>query len=221
MKVTFITIFPGLVEDFFKEGLLARARRTGKVKVETINPRDFAGDKHNTVDDLPSGGGLAGNVMKVGPLVAAIRKATGRRKAKNGRVILLGPAKQVFGQKVARKLTKYSHLVFVCGRYEGVDARVDKYVDMKMSIGEFVVMGGEGAALAMTEAIVRLLPGVIGNEVSLEEEGYGSAFKLEYPHYTRPEVFEGYRVPRVLLSGNHKKIEQWRRKNSPSTKQTG
>jgi tRNA (guanine37-N1)-methyltransferase len=214
MKLTFITIFPGMVEDFFKGGLLSKARRTNKIQVKTINPREFTIDKHETIDDLPYGGGLAGTVMKVEPLVAAIRQATGRRKPKSCLVILLGPAKKVFNQAMAKKLTQYKHLVFVCGRYEGVDARVEKYVDAKISLGEFVVMGGEVAALVMTEAIVRLLPGVIGNEVSLKEESYGSTFKLEYPHYTRPEVFEGHRVPKVLLSGNHQKIAAWRKKMS-------
>lgn len=130
------------------------------------------------------------------------------------KVILLGPSKKVFNQVMAKKLTQYKHLIFVCGRYEGIDARVEKYVDAKISLGEFVMMGGEVASLAMTETIVRLLPGVIGNEVSLAEESYGSTFKLEYPHYTRPEVFEGKRVPKVLLSGNHQKIAAWREKMS-------
>jgi tRNA (guanine37-N1)-methyltransferase len=214
MKLTFITIFPGLIEDFFKEGLLSKARRTNKIEIQTITPREFTTDKHETIDDLPYGGGLAGTVMKVEPLVAAIRKATGKKKAKSCLVILLGPSKKVFDQKLAGKLTQYKHLVFVCGRYEGIDARVEKYVDTKISLGEFVIMGGEAASLVMTEAIVRLLPGVIGNEVSLEEESYGSMFKLEYPHYTRPEVFEGQRVPKVLLSGNHGKIAAWRKKMS-------
>jgi tRNA (guanine37-N1)-methyltransferase len=214
MKLTFVTIFPGMVEDFFKEGLLSKARRTNKIEVQTISPREFTKDKHETIDDFPYGGGAAGTVMKVEPLVAAIRKATGKRRLKSCLVILLAPSKKVFNQALAKKLTQYKHLVFVCGRYEGIDARVEKYIDTKISIGEFVVMGGEVASLVMTEAIVRLLPGVIGNEVSLEEESYGSMFKLEYPHYTRPEVFEGRRVPKVLLSGNHGKIAAWRKKNS-------
>src|SRR3989344_5667759 len=231
MKITFVTIFPGLVEDFFKEGLLSKARRTNKIEIQTINHRDFTTDKHETIDDFPYGGGAAGTVMKVEPLVAAIRKATApkgglrpykkslaasrvRGQAKSCLVILLGPSKKVFNQTMAKKLTQYKHLVFVCGRYEGMDARVEKYVDTKISLGEFVVMGGEVAGLTMTEAIVRLLPGVIGNEVSLKEESYGSMFKLEYPHYTRPEVFEGKRVPKVLLSGNHQKIAAWRKKMS-------
>lgn len=214
MKITFITIFPDLIKDFFKEGLLNKAKRTKKVVVNVINPRDFTNDKHKTVDDAVYGGGSAGLIMKVEPLVLAIRKAIGAKKRKDTLVILLSPSKKVFNQKMAGKLSKYKHIVFVCGRYEGVDTRVEKYVDIKLSLGEFVVMGGEVAALTMTEAIVRLLPAVIGKESSLLDESYGSKFYLEYPQYTRPEKFEGLKVPKVLLSGNHKEIEKWRQNHS-------
>ncbi|MFA5967024.1 MAG: tRNA (guanosine(37)-N1)-methyltransferase TrmD [Patescibacteria group bacterium] len=215
MRFTFITIFPGLIEDFCKEGLLAKAVRTRKIKVETINPRDFTADPHRTVDDLPYGGGQAGMIMKVEPLVAAIRKAVGSKKSKDTLVILLSPSKKVWQQKLAIQFAKrYQHIVFVCGRYEGVDARVEKYIDAKISIGEFVLMGGEVAGLAVLESIARLLPGVIGNEPSLTDESYGQKFHLEYPQYTRPEVFEGNKVPKVLLSGHHQKIELWRKQHS-------
>lgn len=215
MKFTFITIFPGLIEDFCKEGLLEKAIRTNKIKVETINPRDFTIDAHRTVDDLPYGGGKAGMIMKVEPLVSAIRKATGKKKRADTLVVLLSPSKKVWQQKLAIQFAKkYRHLVLVCGRYEGVDARVEKYVDTKISLGEFVLMGGEVAGLAMLESIARLLPGVISNEVSLDEESYSKKFNLEYPQYTRPEVFEGKKVPKVLLSGHHQKVEAWRRKHS-------
>ncbi len=214
MKITFITIFPDLIKDFFKEGLLNKAKRTRKVVVNVINPRDFTKDKHKTVDDAAYGGGLAGLIMKIEPLVLAIKKAVGKKKPKNTLVVLLGPSKKMFDQKMAGKLSKYKHIVFVCGRYEGVDARVEKYVDIKLSLGEFVLMGGEVAALTMTEAIVRLLPSVIGKESSLSDESYSSKFYLEYPQYTRPEEFEGLKVPKVLLSGNHKEIEKWRQNHS-------
>lgn len=215
MKFTFITIFPGLVEDFCKEGLLEKAIRTNKIKVETINPRNFTTDVHRTVDDLPYGGGKAGMIMKVQPLVAAIRKAVGRKKSADTLVVLLSPSKKVWQQKLAIQFAKkYRHFVLVCGRYEGMDARVEKYVDTKISLGEFVLMGGEVVGLAMLESIARLLPGVIGNEPSLEDESYSQKFYLEYPQYTRPEVFEGKRVPKVLLSGNHQKIAEWRAKYS-------
>jgi len=215
MKFTFITIFPGVINDFCKEGLLEKAIRTNKIKVSTINPRDFTNDPHHTVDDMPYGGGKAGLIMKVDPLVAAIRKAVGNKKNPNTLVVLLAPSKKVFNQAMAKSWSKkYQHVVLICGRYEGMDARVEKYVDTKISIGEFVIMGGESAGLVILEAVGRLLPDVIGNEVSLEEESYGPKFKLEYPHYTRPEVFEGHKVPKVLLSGHHAKIEAWRRKHS-------
>jgi len=215
MKFTFITIFPGLINDFCKEGLLAKAIRTGKIKVETINPRDFTTDAHRTVDDLPYGGGKAGMIMKVEPLVSAIRQAAGKSKKKDTLVVLLAPSKKLFDQKLAQTWAKkYQHIVLICGRYEGVDARIEKYIDAKISIGEFVIMGGEVAGLAILESVSRLLPGVIGNEASLSDESYSQKFNLEYPQYTRPEVFEGKKVPKVLLSGNHAKIEAWRSKHS-------
>jgi len=215
MKFTFITIFPGLIEDFCKEGLLAKAIRTGKVKVQTINPRDFTTDIHRTVDDLPYGGGRAGMIIKVVPLVAAIRKAIGKKRAVGALIVLLAPSKKIFNQRMAAQFAKkYKHVVFICGRYEGIDARIEEYVDVKLSLGEFVLMGGEVAGLVMLESIIRLLPGVIGNEPSLGDESYSQRFYLEYPQYTRPEVFEGKRVPKVLLSGNHKKITEWRQKHS-------
>ena len=217
MEFTFITIFPGIIEDFCKEGLLEKAIRTNKIKIATINPRDFTTDVHRTVDDLPYGGGKAGMIMKIEPLVAAIRKAVGKKKSADTLVVLLSPSKKVWRQKLAIQFAKqYRHLVLVCGRYEGVDARVEKYVDTKISLGEFVLMGGEVAALAMLESIIRLLPGVIGNEPSLGDESYSQRFYLEYPQYTRPEVFEGKKVPAVLLSGNHQRIEEWRKKHSIS-----
>jgi len=214
MKLSFITIFPNLIEDFFKEGLLSKALRTKKISIECINPRDFTTDNHQTIDDAVYGGGKAGTVLKVEPIVKAIKKVVGKKKPKNTLVILLGPSKKVFSQKMAEKFISYKHIVFICGRYEGVDARIEKYVDMKLSLGEFVIMGGEVAALTITEAVTRLLPGVIGNEVSLAEESYGDKFDIEHPHYTRPEEFEGLKVPKVLLSGDHKKIEEWRQKHS-------
>lgn len=214
MRLTFITIFPNLVEDFFKEGLLAKAIRTKKIKIDIINPRDFTKDKHKSVDDVAYGGGNTGMIMKIEPTVAAIRKARNKKENENTLVILLSPSKKIFNQELAYKFTKYSHLIFICGRYEGIDARIEKYIDLKLSLGEFVLMGGEVAALAITESISRLLPGVIGKESSLVNESYTKEMYLEYPQYTRPEIFEGYKVPAVLLSGNHKEIREWKKKNS-------
>lgn len=222
MKFTVITIFPQLIEDYFKEGILSRAKKLKQVQLKTITPRRFAKDRHQTVDDMPYGGG-AGLVMKPEPLVAAIKQAT-KLRMKNDklrmRVILLDPRGKRFLQKDARRLTKYDELVFVSGRYEGIDERVKHYVDEKLSVGDFVLMGGELAALTIMEAVARLLPGVLHHPQSAQDESFSQGSNLEYPQYTRPEIFEGRKVPPVLLSGNHKKIEQWRRKNSPGTKQT-
>jgi len=216
MKFTVITIFPQLIEDYFKEGILSRALKKKQVSLKTINPRKFAKDKHQTVDDLPYGGG-AGLLMKVEPIVKAIRLAAPRR-ARSGktkqRIILLDPRGKRFTQKEARRLARYNKLVFVCGRYEGIDERIKYYVDEKISVGDFVLMGGELAALSIIEAVARLLPGVLHHPDSTRDESFSEGANLEYPQYTRPEVFERHRVPKILLSGHHKKIEEWRKKNS-------
>ncbi|MEA1909742.1 MAG: tRNA (guanosine(37)-N1)-methyltransferase TrmD, partial [Patescibacteria group bacterium] len=196
-------------------GLLSKAIRTKKIEVNTINPRDFATDTHKTVDDVPYGGNKAGLIMKIEPLVKAIKKAVGNKKSNTTKVVLLSPADKKFSQKIAVEWSKkYDHIVFVCGRYEGVDSRLLNYVDEVVSIGEFVLMGGEVAALAMLEVTSRLIPGVIGNEESLDDESYSDEMYLEYPQYTRPEEYDGFNVPEVLLSGHHGKIEEWRKKNS-------
>lgn len=211
MLFTVITIFPELIENYFKEGLLRKALEKRLIRLKTITPRKFTADRHQTVDDFPYGGG-AGLVMKVEPLVAAIRAAQHSRRRR--RVILLDARGKTFTQKGARRLAKYDELVFVCGRYEGVDERVRFYVDEKLSLGNFILMGGELAALAIIETIARLKKGVLGNIASLKEESFSREKYLEYPQYTRPAVFEGRRVPKVLLSGNHRQVEAWRRERS-------
>ncbi len=219
MKFTVITIFPQLIEDYFKEGILSRALKKKQIQLKTINPRKFAKDRHKTVDDLPYGGG-AGLVMKPEPLVKAIRAATkvAPRQARGNKImrsiILLDPRGKRFTQREARRLAKYDELVFVSGRYEGIDERVKHYVDENLSVGDFVLMGGELAALSVMEAVARLLPGVLHHPESAKDESFSVGTNLEYPQYTRPEMFEGRRVPKILLSGNHKKIEEWRKKNS-------
>jgi len=223
MKFTVITIFPQLVEDYFKEGILSRALRKKQVGLKTVNPRRFTKDRHQTVDDFPYGGG-AGLVMKVEPLAKAIKAATkvaprsavqqNRGNKIKRRIILLDARGKRFTQKEARRLAKYEELVFVCGRYEGVDERIKYYIDESLSLGDFVLMGGELAALSVMEAVSRLLPGVLHHPESAKHESFTKGNELEHPQYTRPEVFEGHRVPKVLLLGNHSKIEAWRRKNS-------
>lgn len=219
MKFTVITIFPQLIEDYFKEGILSRARKLKQVQLKTISPRKFTKDRHQTVDDMPYGGG-AGLVMKMEPLVKAIKAATKvvPRQARDGkvkrRIVLLDPRGKRLTQKEVKRLSGYGELVFVCGRYEGVDERIKYYIDEKLSIGDFVLMGGELGALTVMEAVARLIPDVLHHPESAINESFSHGSNLEHPQYTRPEVLEGHKVPPVLLSGNHGKIEEWRRKNS-------
>lgn len=211
MRFTVITIFPQLVEDYFKEGILSRALKKKQVQLRTISPRKFAKDRHQTVDDIPYGGG-AGLVMKVEPLVKAIKFVTKAKRKR--RIILLDPRGKRFIQKEAKRLSGYEELVFICGRYEGVDERIKYYIDEKMSVGDFVLMGGELGAMTMMEAVARLIPDVLHHPESAVNESFSQGSNLEHPQYTRPEVFEGHKVPPVLLSGNHGKVAGWRKKNS-------
>ena len=209
MKFTVVTILPELIEPALAAGVVGRAREAGTITVTTINPRDFTTDRHRSVDDTPYGGG-PGMVMKPEPLLAAIAAA-----GDNVRRILLTPAGQPLTQARARELTRHEHLVLVCGRYEGVDERViEEAIDDEISIGDYVLSGGEPAALVLLDACVRLLPGVMGASESTAEESFspGSyAGLLEYPHYTRPAEWQGRAVPAVLLSGHHAVVAAWRR----------
>ncbi|MCX6780648.1 MAG: tRNA (guanosine(37)-N1)-methyltransferase TrmD [Candidatus Magasanikbacteria bacterium] len=212
MKFTAITLFPEMITSYANTAILGRAQKGGKISVATINPREFTNDRHQTVDDKPYGGG-AGMVMKIEPLYAAIKKAAPRANKKRC-VILMAASGRPFTQKIAQEFSKkYSELVFVCGRYEGVDARVAEFIDEEISVGPYVLTGGELPALIIMDAIVRLIPGVLGNENSLAEESHNVDGEGEYPQYTRPEVFKKLKVPEELLSGNHKKIAEWRKKN--------
>lgn len=208
MKFTVITIFPQLIEDYFKEGIISRALKQKQVKLATVSPRKFTKDVHQKVDDMPYGGG-AGLVMKIEPLVKAIRFVT--KKPANRRIILMDPRGKRFTQKEAKRLSKYDELVFISGRYEGVDERIKYYIDEKISIGDFVLMGGELPAVTIMEAVARLLPGVLHHPDSAKFESFSEGDNLEHPQYTRPEVFEGHKVPAVLLSGHHGKVDEWRR----------
>ncbi len=211
MQFDIVTIFPKLFDSFCSESLLAKAQDKKIITVRVHNLRDFTKDRHHTTDDKPYGGG-AGMLMKIEPLAAALKKI---KRKKNSRVILLTPAGKQFTQKKAETFSKkYDQLIFICGRYEGVDARIKHYIDEELSVGPYVLNGGEVAAMAVIEAVFRLIPGTLGNPESLNEETWNRDTTQEYPHYTRPEVFEGHRVPKVLLSGDHKKIAQWREKHS-------
>jgi len=208
-----ITLFPELIAAIGEHGVFGRARRSGHIVVETFNPRDHARDRHGTVDDKPYGGG-PGMVMMAEPLLAAINEArVAARQAcqMEARVFLLSPAGKVFDHRTAKNLVEHKALVLVCGRYEGVDQRViDLAVDGEISVGDFVVSGGELPALLVMDAVARLADGTIGNPDSLNFESHLDGL-LEYPQYTRPENVASLRVPAVLLSGDHQAVARWRR----------
>lgn len=217
MKFDIISIFPNFFDSFKNESLLKKAQDRKVITIAVHDPRKFTTDKHKTVDDKPYGGG-PGMLLKIEPLVRALEAI---KRKKKSRVILFSPASKQFDQKRAQNYAKkYSQLIFFCGRYEGIDARVKKYIDEELSIGPYVLNGGEVAAMVVIEAVARLLPGVIGNVESLVEESHGALGEAEYPQYTRPEVFRGLKVPKVLLSGDHKKIAEWREKSAKGLPET-
>jgi tRNA (guanine37-N1)-methyltransferase len=209
MKVDIITIFPAQVGSFISEGIFRIAKDAG-VDIKVHDLRAWTTDKYRKVDDRPFGGG-AGMVMKVEPIFKALKDL----KKKDSLVLLTSPKGKTFNSKYAKSLSKKEHIIIICGHYEGVDERVRKYlIDEEVSIGNYVLSGGELPALVMVDALLRHIPGVLGNPKSLKEESFEGDMKSEYPQYTRPEKFEGWEVPDVLLSGDHKKIEEWRGKNT-------
>ena len=204
MTFHILTLFPEMFESVFSQSILKRAQSLKNLKVEIVNIRDFAGDKHKTVDDKPYGGGR-GMVMKVDVLVKALESIGGKPYS-----ILLSASGEKYTQKSARILANKSQIAIICGHYEGTDARVEKFADKTFSIGDFILTGGEIAAMAIVDSTTRLIPKVINPE-SLKSESF--AIKeglLEFPQYTRPEEFRGLKVPKILLSGNHREIEKWR-----------
>jgi tRNA (guanine37-N1)-methyltransferase len=215
MRFAVVTIFPELIESFAGAGLIAKSIETGLVQIEALSPRSFTSDKHSSVDDAPFGGG-SGMVMLPEPLALAIETLDQAALQGGGAPchrVLLTPQGKPFTQSAARRFASLSGLMLVCGRYEGVDERVRSLVHEQISLGDFVLNGGEVAAMAVIEAVARLLPGVLGNAQSLAEESHAAGL-LEYPHYTRPRSFRGMEVPAVLLSGNHALIARWRRKQA-------
>jgi len=212
LKFVVLTIFPEYFDSPLKTSLLGKAVEQGLVSVDRVDPRDYTDDVHRTVDDLPFGGG-AGMVMLATPLVRALEDVKSRGPV--DRTILLSPRGAPFTQARAREIAAMERLVMVCGRYEGVDQRVidGGWIDEELSIGDYVLAGGETAAVAVIEAVARLVPGVMGNATSLEEESHTSG-RLEYPQYTRPREFRGMGIPDVLLSGHHAEIARWRRLES-------
>ncbi|TSC96166.1 MAG: tRNA (guanine37-N1)-methyltransferase [Parcubacteria group bacterium Athens1014_10] len=227
MKFDILTIFPSAFDSYFNLSIIKRAQKKGLIVIKEYNIRDYTNDKHKKVDDKPYGGG-PGMVMKIEPIYQALEavkkkevKFAGRKNKQ--KIILLSPRGKTFNQKTAEKYSKLDRIIFICGHYEGVDERVKKLIDEEISIGDYVLSGGELGAMVIIDAVTRLIPGVLGNQESLKEESFNqSKFKsknlkvtLEYPQYTRPEIFLfnknlKHKVPKILLSGDHKKIQDWR-----------
>ena len=225
MTFNILTIFPSIFDSYFNEGMLKRGQKNGIFNINIHNLRDWTNDKHKTVDDAPYGGG-AGMVMKVEPIYKALNTLVlGVKKNKNNidsrflipdsKIILLSAKGKRWNQQLAKKYAKLENITLICGRYEGVDERIKKFIDEEVSIGDYVLTGGELGAMVIVDSVARLLPGVLGNKESAKDESHSEKGVLEYPQYTRPEEFiveeKKMKVPKVLLSGNHAEIEKWRK----------
>ena len=211
MKLVALTIFPELLDAFWSNGMMRQAVIEGAIEPTAVNIRDFAAGRHRVTDDRPYGGGC-GMVMKPEPLAAAIRAA--KEITPDAPVLLMSPQGRRFDQSMARDLTGPTGLIFICGRYEGIDERIaEQFVDLEVSLGDFVITGGELAAMAVMDAVTRLLPGVLGNADSAEQDSF-SGHRLDNGHFTRPPEFEGEPVPDVLLTGHHERIARWRLKDA-------
>ncbi len=209
-----VTIFPKIFDSYFNESILKRAQKNKKIKIKIHNLRDFTHDKHHTVDDKPYGGGQ-GMIFKIEPLYECLKKL--KIKDKKSKIILLDPAGKQFDQKMAQQFSKLKRVVMISGRYEGIDARLKEFVNETVSIGPYVLAGGELPAMIMVEAVARLVPGVLGHEHSAQDDTFSiDKDYVEYPQYTRPEIFKVgkkiLKVPQVLLSGNHAEIRKWKKK---------
>ncbi len=212
MKIDLVTIFPGILEGPFKESMIKRAIDRNLVEINLVDLRNYTNDRHRQVDDTPYGGGC-GMILKPEPLFEAVEDLKNKTKAGTSKVILLTPQGRTFKQQMARELSGEDHLIMLCGRYEGIDERVrTSIVDLELSIGDYVLTGGELAAAVVVDAVVRLLPGFISEEAAANESF--SEKLLEHPHYTRPPEYRDMKVPDVLLSGNHGEIDIWRRQQS-------
>lgn len=207
MKITFLTLFPEMFTDFCKTSIIGRAINEGKVTVEFVNIRDFALDKYKHVDDTPYGGG-AGMIMKCQPVLDALESV----KDDQSKVVLFAANGKTYNQSLAREYCKLDHLILLCGHYEGIDARIENHVDDVLSIGDYVLTGGELASMVVADSIIRLLDGVIQKD-SITDESYENGL-LEYPQYTKPQDYKGEKIPTVLASGDHEKIRKWRKLQS-------
>ncbi|OIO80940.1 MAG: tRNA (guanosine(37)-N1)-methyltransferase TrmD [Candidatus Omnitrophica bacterium CG12_big_fil_rev_8_21_14_0_65_43_15] len=213
MKIDILTLFPGMFKGIFNESIIKRARAAKKLKINIHNLRDWSRDKHKKADDKPYGGGC-GMVMSAQPVFEAVKDLRSQVKSQKSKVILLSPQGKKLDQKLAQKLSKNKHIILICGHYEGVDWRVRQVlINEEISIGDYILTGGEIPAMVLVDTVARLIPGVLGHKDSNKEESF-SAGLLEYPQYTRPAVYKGFKVPQVLLSGNHNKIRQWRTKQA-------
>jgi tRNA (guanine37-N1)-methyltransferase len=213
MRFDIITLFPEAF-SYLQTSIIKKAQEKGIIKIKFWNPRDFTFDKHKTVDDRPYGGG-PGMVIKFEPVYLALEKAKKEYRIKKRKIILTSPAGKIFNQNLAKKLSQEKQIIIICGHYEGIDARIEKFVDLKISLGKFMLSGGEIPAMAIIDAVSRFLPGVLHNPLSQEEKRFGKLYSL--PVYTRPSEVKVknkiLKVPKVLLSGNHKLIQKWREKH--------
>ena len=207
MKIDILTLFPEMFESPFNYSMVKRALDGDQVEIQPINFRKYGVGKHQMVDDTPYGGG-AGMLLKPEPIFEAIEEIEKQAPTSKKRIVLMDPAGKPFNQAMAEDFSKEEHLVFICGHYEGYDERIRTLVTDEVSLGDYVLTGGELAAMVMIDATVRLLPGVVGNEASVIEDSHSTGL-LEHPHYTRPAVYKGMKVPDVLTSGHHEKIEEW------------
>lgn len=213
MQFQIVTIFPLILDSYLKESIIGRAQKSGAIKIHTHNLRDYTADKHGKVDDTPYGGG-AGMVLQVQPIYECVETIKSKTQNLKIRTILFSAKGKKYTQRTAERLAKYDNLILICGRYEGVDERVAQYVaDEEISIGDYVLTGGELPAMVLIDSVTRLLPGVLGNEKSAKNESHKLKNYKEHPQYSKPANFEGWSVPEVLLSGNHEEIEKWREQN--------
>lgn len=223
MHFKIISILPDSFKPYLSESIMGRAIEKKLIKFSSYDLRNWSKDKHKSVDDAPYGGG-AGMLLKVDPIYRAVKQLS--RNKKNKKIVLLSASGKTWNQELAKEYSKLDEIILICGRYEGVDARVKEFIDEEVSIGNYIISGGELAALTIIDSISRLIPGVLGNKESLIEESFSmeNSKILEYPQYTRPANFkingESYKVPNVLLSGNHKEIDLWRKKNRKNNEST-
>lgn len=215
MIITILTLFPEVFSDIFSSSIIGRARKKGLVNIRLVNIRDFAFDKHKSVDDKPYGGGV-GMIMRIDVVERALSNS--KLKIKNAKlqekVVLLDPKGKLFNQAKARQYSKLDHLILVCGHYEGIDGRIYNFIDESISIGRYILTGGEIPAMVATDTIVRLIPKVLSKEEATKEESFSIGQILEASQYTRPPVYKGLKVPEILLSGNHKKIAAWKKEQA-------